>query len=358
VLEVKEIQTAPAPRIKTAKCVVWDLDNTLWRGTLLEDDNVSLRENVIEIIKTLDQRGILQSIASKNNHDQAIAKLQEFGLDEYFLYPQIGWNSKSSGIKAIAESLNIGLDTFIFIDDDPFEREEVGFSLDDVRCLDVAHLDRLLGLPEMNPRFITTDSKLRRLLYVNDEKRKNAEREFIGPQEEFLASLGMILTIAPAQEEDLQRAEELTVRTHQLNTTGYTYSYSELNHFRQSSQHQLFIADLEDKYGSYGKIGLALVECGEQSWTIQLLLMSCRVMSRGVGTLMITHLLKLAKRAGVDLNAEFISTDRNRMMYVTYKLSGFKEIERRGALSILKHDLNRIPPFPSFVRVRVALHKN
>jgi FkbH-like protein len=354
VLEVREIQTAPARRVKTAKCVVWDLDNTIWRGTLLEDQNVSLRENVIEIIRTLDERGILQSIASKNNHAHAIAKLQEFGLAEYFLYPQIGWNSKSSRIKAIAESLNIGLDTFIFIDDDPFEREEVGFSLDDVRCIDAAHLDRVLDMPEMNPRFVTADSKLRRLLYINDEKRKSAEREFVGPQEEFLASLGMTLTISPAQEEDLQRAEELTVRTHQLNTTGYTYSYNELNHFRRSNQHKLFIADLDDKYGSYGKIGLALVECGERHWTIQLLLMSCRVMSRGVGTLVITHLLNLAKQAGVDLQAEFISTDRNRMMYVTYKLSGFKEIERQDNLSILKHDLKQIPPFPGYVRVRVV----
>ena len=352
-LQVEEIQTAPSRSAKTVKCVVWDLDNTVWRGTLLEDKTVSLRANVIDVITKLNDRGILHSIASKNNHVQAMAKLREFGLDQYFLYPQISWNSKSSAIKTIAESLNIGLDTFAFIDDDPFEREEVGFSLTDVRCIDAADLDRLLEMPEMNPRFVTADSKIRRLLYISDEKRKKAEQEFVGPQEEFLASLGMTLTISPAQEEDLQRAEELTVRTHQLNTTGYTYSYNELNHFRQSNTHKLFIADLEDKYGSYGKIGLALVECGQRCWTIQLLLMSCRVMSRGVGTLMITHLLNLAKRAGVELQAEFISTDRNRMMYVTYKLGGFKEIDRRGDVSILKHNLNQIPPFPKYVRVQV-----
>ena len=184
--------------------------------------------------------------------------------------------------------------------------------------------------------------------------RKNAEREFIGPQEDFLASLGMTLTISPAQEEDLQRAEELTVRTHQLNTTGYTYSYSELNEFRQSKNHKLLIADLEDRYGSYGKIGWALLECEEERWTIQLLLMSCRVMARGVGTLMITHLLNLAKKADVHLEAEFVSTDRNRMMYVTYKLSGFKEIERHGSLSILEHDLERIPPYPDYVRIQIT----
>jgi FkbH-like protein len=353
VLQIEETQAAHPRRVKAAKCVVWDLDNTIWRGTLLEDETVYLQENVIEIIKTLDHRGILQSIASKNDYTQAMTKLKEFGLDEYFLYPQIDWNSKSSAIKTIAESLNLGLDSFAFIDDQQFEREEVSFSLAEVRCVDAADLDRLLDMPEMNPRFITSDSKLRRLLYITDEKRKNAEKEFVGPQEEFLASLGMVLTISPAQEEDLQRAEELTVRTHQLNTTGYTYSYSELNQVRQSNRHKLFIADLADKYGSYGKIGLALLECQEDRWTIQLLVMSCRVMSRGVGTLMITHLLNLAKQAGVNLQAEFVSTDRNRMMYITYKLCGFKEIERQGNLSILKHDLGAIPPFPTYVRVQV-----
>jgi FkbH-like protein len=82
-------------RQKSIKCVVWDLDNTLWHGTLFEDENVYLRDHVVEIIKGLDNRGILQSIASKNEYDQAMKKVQEFGLDEYFLYPQINWNSKA-----------------------------------------------------------------------------------------------------------------------------------------------------------------------------------------------------------------------------------------------------------------------
>ena len=92
------------------------------------------------------------------------------------------------------------------------------------------------------------------------------------------------------------RAEELTVRTHQLNTTGYTYSYEELDELRHSPDHLLLIAGLDDVFGSYGKIGLSVVELGPQSWTIKLLLMSCRVISRGVGTVMLTHIMKLAKR--------------------------------------------------------------
>jgi FkbH-like protein len=338
---------------KTIKCVVWDLDNTLWKGVLLEDDRVYLKSNVIDIIKTLDNRGILQSIASKNERTKAIAKLTELGLQEFFLYPQINWNSKASSIKKIAESINIGIDAIAFIDDRLFELEEVKFSHPEVLCIDAASLNQLLDMSQMNPRFITEDSKKRRLMYLSDIDRDRAESEFVGPQQEFLATLNMHFTISSAQEEDLQRAEELTVRTNQLNTTGYTYSYEELNQFRQSDKHKLLIASLEDKYGTYGKIGLALVECQESLWTIKLLLMSCRVMSRGVGTVMLNYIIKLAKENDVRLCAEFVANNRNRMMHIAYKFAGFKEIKKMGKLKVLENDLTRIQPLPEYMNIKI-----
>lgn len=346
--------TADQASTQPVKCVVWDLDNTLWRGVLLEDTQVSLLPNVVDVIKTLDSRGILNSIASRNDHAVAMAKLDELGLKEYFLYPQINWNSKASSIKEIARLINISLDTFAFVDDQPFEREEVAFVLPEIRCIDALDLDRMLDLPMLNPRFITEDSKLRRLMYVSDIERDEAEKEFVGSNEEFLATLDMRFTIAVAQEDDLQRAEELTVRTHQLNTTGYTYSYDELNAFRQSDKHKLLVATLVDKYGTYGKIGLALIECQPEIWTIKLLLMSCRVMSRGVGTIMINHILNLAKEAGARLQAEFISNNRNRMMYIAYKFGGFKEVDRTGELVIFENDLSQIQAFPAYVDVQIV----
>lgn len=338
---------------KAIKCVVWDLDNTLWHGVLLEGDRISLRDNVVSIIQTLDSRGILQSLASKNDYAKAMAKLQELGLHEYFLYPQINWNSKAASIQEIAKSINIGMDAIAFIDDQLFELEEVNFSLPEVLCINVSELEQLLDRPEMNPRFITDDSKKRRFMYISDIERKKAEEEFIGPQEAFLATLNMHFTIASAKEEDLQRAEELTVRTNQLNTTGYTYCYDELNQFRLSDKHKLLIASLEDKYGSYGKIGLALVECLESVWTIKLLLMSCRVMSRGVGTVMLNYLINLAKENNVRLRAEFVSNNRNRMMYIAYKFAGFKEVEKKGELAILENELNQIQPWPEYMKVQI-----
>lgn len=337
------------------KCLVWDLDHTLWDGVLLEDEQVVLRPEAVQVIKTLDERGILHSIASRNDSAVAMAKLREFGLAEYFLCPQINWNPKSESVKTIAETIKLGLDTFAFVDDQPFERAEVAFAHPKVLCLDSAQLGGIPDLPRMHPRFITDESRTRRQMYRSDEIRLEAEREFSGTSQEFLAQLEMVFTISRVGDSDLKRAEELTVRTHQLNTTGYTYSYEELDLLRHSPDHLLLIAGLDDVFGTYGKIGLTVVELGESVWTIKLLLMSCRVISRGVGTVLLTHIMNLARAAGVKLRADFVSNDRNRMMYITYKFAGFREVATVDGVSILEHDLSRSQPqeFPSYITVHV-----
>ncbi|MCL5260275.1 MAG: HAD-IIIC family phosphatase [Gammaproteobacteria bacterium] len=343
---------------KKIKCVVWDLDNTLWDGTLLEGDQLSLKENAVNIIKTLDGRGILNSIASKNEYNLAMDKLKNFGLDSYFLYPQINWNAKHFSVKQIAESINIGADSLAFIDDQEFELDEVRHSLPEVCCINSENMDDILQMPEMNPRFITQDSRIRRQMYQSDIKRKEIEDNFEGPQQDFLASLAMKFTILNATENDLQRAEELTIRTHQLNTTGYTYSYEELRDFINSDKHLLLISSLDDKYGTYGKIGLSLIEKNEEFWNIKLLLMSCRVMSRGVGNVMITHIMSMAKTQKVRLLAELIPTEKNRMMYMTYKFSGFKEIKNDGKIITFENELTNIPKISSYIALEAGIDLN
>ncbi|WDE02528.1 HAD-IIIC family phosphatase [Thalassomonas actiniarum] len=336
-------------RQRMVKCVVWDLDNTLWDGTLLEGGIKGLRPGVLTLIKTLDQRGILQSIASKNEHRLALEQLQSLGIAEYFLCPQINWGAKSASIGRIAKTLNIGLDTFAFIDDQAFEREEVAFALPQVLCVDANELDSLAARAEFIPRFITQDSARRRQMYMADIKRNAVEEHFEGAQDSFLASLKMKLRISHACEADLKRAEELTLRTNQLNTTGYTYSYDELNAFRQSECHHLLVASLEDKYGTYGKIGLVLIALEQDVWVIKLLLMSCRVMTRGVGTVLINHLRNQAREQGVRLLAEMLPNDRNRMMYMTYKFNHFSELEKQGRLVIFENDLSITHDFPAYL---------
>jgi FkbH-like protein len=340
-------------RSQNIKCVVWDLDNTIWQGIILEDADVSVRPAVIDIIKALDERGILQSISSKNDFNAAWQKLDEYGVAEYFLYPQINWNRKSESIRIIAVSLNIALDSIAFIDDQIFERAEVKYALPEVLCIDAAHIDGLLAMAELNPRFISADSKLRRKMYQSDIQRQAEQEKFNGAQEEFLASLDLVFSVDSVKDGDLQRAEELTVRTHQLNSTGYTYSYEELDRFRKSRRHKLFSAALEDKFGSYGQIGLALIECEKDLWTIKLLLMSCRVMSRGVGSVMINYISNLAQKNKVRLQAEFLATERNRMMYVAYKFAGFEEVAVKENLVLFENRLNQIQPFPNYLKVRL-----
>lgn len=346
-----EVKTVNKTKLKEVKCVVWDLDNTLWDGILSEGDELKLKPGVKEIIKTLDSRGILNSISSKNNYEDTKIKLEEFGLFEYFLYPQINWNAKSSSIKKISEDLNIGLDTFIFLDDQPFELDEVKNELEDVQCINSIEYQDILNYPRLNPRFITEDSKKRRFLYLEEMNRKHDEDSFVGPPEKFLKSLNMKFCITEAEEEDLKRAEELTVRSNQLNATGVTYSYEELNSFRQSSEYKLYICELVDNYGSYGKIGLALVDIRDE-WHLKLLLMSCRVMSRGLGSVLLTFIMNQAKEKSSKLFADFRSTDRNKQMYIGYRFSNFKEAESDNEGRILfVNNLDKIPNYPPYIEI-------
>lgn len=336
------------------KCLVWDLDNTLWHGLLPEGDAVTLRAGAAETVRALDARGILQSVASKNDPEAALRQLEEFGLAEYFLYPQIGWGSKAASLQAIQDRLNIGLDSMAFIDDQPFERDEVQFSLPEVFCLTAERLGDLLEMPEFQPEFITDDSRMRRRMYRDDMRRQAAGANFAGPRDDFLASLGMVFTLTEATDADLQRAEELTVRTNQLNTTGDTYGYDELAAFLRSDDHLLLMGELEDRFGRYGKVALALVACGAEAWRIKLLLASCRVMGCGVGTLLLHHVMRLAHDRGLPVQAEFRANGRNDMMRMTYRFAGFREVARDGERALLEARAERIPAPPPYVTIRAS----
>lgn len=340
------VDTARKTRIK---CVVWDLDNTLWDGVLLESaDLPRLRPHVRDVIEALDQRGILQSVASKNEASPAMAALAEHGLDQYFLYPQISWGAKSQALGTIAERLNIGIDTFAFIDDQPFERDEVLSVHPAVRTFNESGLERLPQLEEFNPLHLTEDSKNRRQMYQKDALRAKAQEDFRGPEDAFLRTLGLKLRLKPAREEDLYRAEELTVRTNQLNTTGVSYSAEQLRELIASDHHQVIVAELEDKYGSYGAIGLLLISQQTGRWCIDLFLMSCRVMSRGVGGVILTALRLTCRKREIELAAQFRETDRNRMMLITYRFAGFRQ---DGEL--LVNDLTKVPALPEYMHLDI-----
>lgn len=305
------------------KLVIWDLDNTIWEGILSEDDDVILRQGIKEIIVELDSRGILQSIASKNDYEEAYIKLKKFNIDQYFIYSMINWNAKSENIKSIVSSINISMDSVVFIDDQQFELDEVEYNIPEIVCLNANEINHILERDDMNPTYRTDDSKIRRQLYQKQIIRNKAEKDFAGTKEEFLKSLQMVMKIKNVEEEDLKRAEELTVRTHQLNSTGYTYSYDELKKFSENDNYDLYIVSLEDKYGYYGKIALFLIKKETSKYILKLLITSCRVMNRGIGTVLLGLIINKALDNNIELYAEFIPTKVNRIMAITYAMTGF-----------------------------------
>lgn len=307
------------------KCLVWDLDNTLWEGTLLEDPDVKLKDEIRDVITTLDSRGILQSVASKNDHDLAWKRLEEFGVAEYFVHPRIGWGRKSDSVCDIAEQLSFALNAIAFIDDLPSERAEVVFRAPEVRCYPAEQAASLLGLPEFSPEVVTVDARRRRQMY-QASFRRDAEREsFAGPDEDFLRSLELMLSIKRADEEDLSRVEELTLRTSQMNATGIHYSDATLRDLLADPGHEVLTVTLTDRFGPHGAVGVMLLAYHPQVWHLKLLATSCRVVSFGAGAVILNWLIDQAGRAGVHLAADFRRTDRNRMMDIAYRFAGFAD---------------------------------
>ncbi|HEV2636984.1 MAG TPA: HAD-IIIC family phosphatase [Actinocrinis sp.] len=307
------------------KCLVWDLDNTLWQGTLLEDGEVVLAEEIRDTVVELDSRGILQSVCSRNDHDLAWARLEALGLAEYFVLPEIGWGPKSDAVRRIAEKLNFALGTIAFIDDQPAERAEVNYHLPEVRCFPAEASGTLTGLPAFSPATVTVDSRRRRQMYQAGFQRDAERADYTGADEDFLRSLELVLRIGRATEEELSRAEELTLRTSQMNATGVHYSHETLRGLLPDPDHEVLVAAMSDRFGPHGAVGVILIEKHPQVWHLRLLATSCRVVSFGAGSTLLAWLGDQAHRAGVHFVADFKPTDRNRMMEVAYRFAGFDD---------------------------------
>jgi methoxymalonate biosynthesis protein len=316
------------------KCLVWDLDNTLWQGTLLEGDQVWLPDAVRQVIVELDTRGVLHSVASKNDREIAWERLEHLGIDGYFVLPEIGWGPKSDSVRRIADRLNFAHRAVAFIDDQPMERAEVSFHLPDVRCYPAERASMLPELPEFSPAVATVDSRHRRQMYQAGFRRDAERAGFTGPDEDFLRSLELVMRIGRATEEDLSRVEELTVRTSQMNATGVHYSATTLRGLLADPRHEVLVVTLTDRFGPHGAVGILLLEkhpaldehpLDEHPavWHLKLLATSCRVVSFGAGSTILNWLINQAAVAHAHVVADFRGTDRNRMMEVAYRFAGF-----------------------------------
>ena len=336
------------------KCIVWDLDNTLWDGVCLEGE-VSLREEVVRSIRELDRRGILHSIASRGDEELALKVLRDHEIDGLFLVPRIGWLPKSQSIVQISKELGISTDSMAFVDDDPFEREQIEFMLPEVLTIDARKSPLIPAMPEFTPGSLTPEAAGRRRFYQSEIRREAAAAAF-STREDFLKSCRMKLNVRTMKEENIPRVVELMSRTHQLNTTGWLLGTDELAEIlrRDRDSTMITVSELEDRFGSYGIIGTAIVEILPPAWRLKYLAVSCRVLGRGVERAFLVSLLLEAREKGfARVEATYRDTGRNRMMRALYQMVGLHlagESAADGGL-VFALSASGVPEIPPWVSV-------
>lgn len=327
---------APKTPAATVKVVVWDLDHTIWEGILVEDgpEGVVVKPGIREMIEALDARGILQSVASKNNHDEAVAALRHHGLLDVMLAPQIGWGPKSAALTRIAETLNLGLDSFVFIDDQPFERGEVSESHPSVTVL--ADIDALTLLDR--PQFdlpVTLESRGRRALYAVEAQRALAAESASGDMDQFLRGCDLVLRLAPLSPQDAERVYELSQRTNQLNIAATRYSRENVAVMLSNANGaEAWTLHCCDRFGDYGLIGFAYGN--PQTGHIHDFFMSCRVQRKRVEAAFFAWLARRYGAAGAEaLTISYQKATRNGPALDMFLRLGFtldSLVESRGLL--------------------------
>lgn len=316
------ISEKPAPKVK---CVVWDLDNTLWDGTLIETedpDTLVLKSGVKEFIEALDARGIIQSVASKNDHDAAMSVLDKLGVSEYFLYPQIHWNPKSGSMEQIAKSLNIGIDALALIDDSPFERNQVASVWPQVRTYDALEINDLLEKDEFDVP-VTAESKVRREMYRAEEKRNSLMQTEQTDIADFIRKCNLRMHVfKPETEEEKLRCYELIIRTNQLNMSGKKYTQEEFEEILNKPDHKCFAFSCADDFGEYGIVGFGQYRVQDKILEFTEFAMSCRVAGKFVESALFAHLLKTENCESGKF--EVVKTKKNILLRNTLEQIGFE----------------------------------
>jgi FkbH-like protein len=325
---VQEIEQSAekAEKTKKIKCVVWDLDHTLWDGVLVEDGprKVTLKPEIADVIRMLDARGILHSIASKNNHDDAMQVLKQFQIDEYFLCPQISWLPKSESIRAIARQLNVGMDSLLFVDDSQFELEQVRAVCPEVRVLSALEYRTIPEMKECQVP-VTPESRERRKMYQVEAERQDMAEGFGSDYMAFLRHCQIQLSIRPMTEENLVRVHELTQRTNQMNFSGSRYDGDVLKAILATPHLDTYVISCEDRFGSYGVVGFSIVDSREPRMTD--LMFSCRIQSKRVEHAFLAHVIRLyGSRSGKDFWANYRKTPRNAPSGQVFADIGMEEV--------------------------------
>ncbi|MBF0604048.1 MAG: HAD-IIIC family phosphatase [Nitrospirae bacterium] len=287
---------------RTTRMLILDLDNTLWGGVLGEDGPEGIQlggdypgNAFLHFQKTiiqLMQRGIALAVASKNDESHALATMNSLKnmviRQEHLATWRIDWNEKWSNVAEMAAEVGLGLEHLLFVDDNPVERERMRMNLPEVKIVDLPedparYAATLLAQPWLACVQLTGEDRARAGRYASKKKMELERRHFTN-HEEFYATLEPKLHVVPLQSDNMARAVQLIHKTNQFNTTAQRFTQGELEWMRQQNR-EVLVLGLEDRFSEFEHIGLALVHWGRPAvdcLTIDLFLLSCRVLGRGV----------------------------------------------------------------------------
>ena len=313
---------------KRKKCLVVDLDNTFWGGVLGEDgiNGIKISETFPGIGYTflhnrLNQyldSGIILCICSKNNESDVIEAFSKnknikVPLDS-FLVKKINWSPKYQNIQEIAEELNIGLDSIVFIDDNPMEVESVRETLPGITAmLFPKEEDEIVSflLDELDSHFESTsvilEDKLKTQLYKQNFLRKSAE-EKSNDFENFLKELEIQVELNSLTDDNIERAQQLELKTNQFNSTTRRYNKTDLLNLNKNGR-IIYIVNIQDKFGDYGRSGSIILNISENIITIESFILSCRVLGKKIEDELLISIAK--KNPNKCLNILFEKTKKN-----------------------------------------------
>lgn len=308
------------------KAVAVDCDNTLWLGVCGEDgaEGVRLdasRRALHEFLLAQREEGMLLCLNSKNNETdvwETFAAHPEFPLQpQHFAAWRLNWESKAANIASLAEELNFGADSFIFLDDNARETAEVAGSLPEVLSLTLPEESSALPawlshLWAFDHPVVTEEDRRRSVSYVQSLE-FGRKLHSASNLEEFVASLGLRVDVSPLAAERFSRAAQLTQRTNQFNCTTIRRGEAELHALLQSGRHEIFTAEVSDRFGDYGLTGLLIIEKLDDEYRVDTFLLSCRVLGRGVEHRLLAFLGEHAEEDGIHrVTVPFTPSRKNR----------------------------------------------
>lgn len=354
------------------KCIVVDCDNTLWEGVVGEDglEGLQLGETYPGVcyqefqrqLGQLRELGYLLALNSKNNGDDVRRVFEDHpGMVlawDQLAAVRVNWKDKASNLESLAEELNLGLESFLFIDDSNFELEAVRRQLPQVRCVKVPanrwELPGLLGDGGVIDRLAVTDEDRKKSQMYAEERQRSEFQRRAADFEEYLRDLGMVLRFeAFDARKHVARAAQMTQKTNQFNLT--TRRYMEPGILKAVDEGALiFLGALRDRFGDYGRIALGIVRPADGHAALDTFLMSCRAVGRGVEDVFLRLLMEEVRRRGYgDLRAEWIPTAKNALCAGFLEKNGFQPLTAEpGGQTAYRYGLDALgAPAASWISV-------